>query len=131
MRATGGLWLADASQTAGRLPLPPADFIVVSAHKLGGPIGIGALLVRDLATLSPTGGQERGYRGGTENLPGALGFAAALEAPRDWFDAMPTPPGGTGCGDRGGGGRGDRRRIAANPDDRCIPDARRVPRARS
>jgi cysteine desulfurase len=53
---------------------------VVSAHKVGGPIGVGALLVRDYALLKPTGGQERGYRGGTENLPGVLGFAAALEA---------------------------------------------------
>jgi cysteine desulfurase len=50
----------------------------VSAHKRGGPPGIGALLVRDLATLAPTGGQERGYRPGTENLPAALGYAAAL-----------------------------------------------------
>ena len=55
--------------------------LVVSAHKLGGPIGIGALLVKDFAMLEPTGGQERGYRQGTENLPAALGFAAALEAP--------------------------------------------------
>lgn len=89
VHGSGGLWLADASQTAGRMPLPAADFIVVSAHKLGGPIGIGALLVRDLAHLSPTGGQERGYRGGTENLPGALGFEAALDAPRQWLDALP------------------------------------------
>jgi cysteine desulfurase len=81
--------LRDCAQTAGKLPLPHADLIVVSAHKLGGPPGIGALLVRDLGLLEPTGGQERGYRAGTENLPGALGFAAALEAPRDWFDAMP------------------------------------------
>ena len=88
VRGAGGSWLADASQTAGRVPLPAADFVVVSAHKLGGPIGIGALLVRDLSMLAPTGGQERGYRGGTENLPGALGFAAALEAPRDWLGAM-------------------------------------------
>ena len=80
-----GLWIADCSQTAGKLPLPDADLIIVSAHKLGGPPGIGALLARDLGLLDPTGGQERGYRGGTENLPGALGFAAALEAPRDWF----------------------------------------------
>ncbi|MES2422712.1 MAG: aminotransferase class V-fold PLP-dependent enzyme [Pseudomonadota bacterium] len=84
-----GLWIADCSQTAGKLPLPDADLIIVSAHKLGGPPGIGALLVRDLGRLDPTGGQERGYRGGTENLPGALGFAAALEAPRDWFADMP------------------------------------------
>jgi cysteine desulfurase len=80
--------LADCSQSASKLPLPPADLIVVSAHKLGGPPGIGALLVRDLSLLTPTGGQEQGYRGGTENLPAALGFAAALEAPRDWYAAM-------------------------------------------
>jgi len=79
VRDAGGLFLTDCSQSAGRLPLPDADMIVVSAHKLGGPIGIGALLVRDFAMLEPSGGQERGYRQGTENLPGALGFAAALE----------------------------------------------------
>nr|WP_253201061.1 aminotransferase class V-fold PLP-dependent enzyme [Sphingomonas quercus] len=81
-----GLWLADCAQSAGKLPLPDADLIIVSAHKLGGPPGIGALLVRDLALLEASGGQEQGYRGGTENLPGALGFAAALEAPRDWLE---------------------------------------------
>lgn len=80
VRAAGGLLLADCSQSAGKGPLPDADMIVVSAHKLGGPIGVGALLVRDWAMLMPSGGQERGYRPGTENLPGALGLAAALEA---------------------------------------------------
>jgi cysteine desulfurase len=80
VREAGGLFLADCSQSAGRVPLPDADMIVVSAHKLGGPIGIGALLVRDFAMLEPSGGHERGYRAGTENLPAALGFAAALEA---------------------------------------------------
>jgi cysteine desulfurase len=78
----GGILLADCSQGAGERPLPSCDMAVVSAHKLGGPIGIGALLVRDLALLEPVGGHERGYRAGTENLPGALGFAAALEASR-------------------------------------------------
>lgn len=77
----GGLCLIDASQSAGKYPLPPGvDMVVVSAHKLGGPIGIGALLVADFAMLEPSGGQERGYRRGTENLPGAMAFAAALEA---------------------------------------------------
>jgi cysteine desulfurase len=80
VRDAGGLLLADCSQSAGKLPLPDADMIVVSAHKFGGPIGIGALLVRDFAMLEPVGGHERGYRQGTENLPGALGMAAALEA---------------------------------------------------
>ncbi|AKH42036.1 cysteine desulfurase [Altererythrobacter atlanticus] len=77
----GGLVLADCAQSAGKYPLPAeADMAIVSAQKLGGPIGIGALLVRDYAMLAPTGGQERGYRRGTENLPGAMAFAAALEA---------------------------------------------------
>jgi len=83
--AAGGLLLADCAQSAGKLPLPEADFVAISAHKLGGPPGIGALLVRDLDTLVPAGGQERGYRGGTENLPAALGFAAALESGRSWL----------------------------------------------
>jgi cysteine desulfurase len=85
VRGAGGLLLADCAQTAGKLPLPDADMIAVSAHKFGGPIGVGALLVRDWAMLRPTGGQERGYRGGTENLPGALGMAAALECGSRWL----------------------------------------------
>ncbi|TVV74077.1 aminotransferase class V-fold PLP-dependent enzyme [Sphingomonas solaris] len=85
-RAAGGLLLADCAQSAGKVALPEADFIAVSAHKLGGPPGIGALLVRDPATLSPTGGQEQGYRAGTENVPAALGFAAALDRPRAWMN---------------------------------------------
>lgn len=80
VRRSGALLLADCSQSAGKAALPDADMVVVSAHKLGGPIGIGALLVRDFAMLEPSGGQERGYRAGTENLPGAMAFAAALEA---------------------------------------------------
>lgn len=76
---------ADCSQSAGKLALPRgADMIAISAHKLGGPIGIGALLVRDLSLLRARGGQEQGYRGGTEAMPLALGFAAALEASRQW-----------------------------------------------
>ena len=76
----GGVLLTDCSQSAGKQPLPDADMIVVSAHKFGGPIGVGALLVRDFNLLEPGGGHERGYRQGTENLPGALGMAAAIEA---------------------------------------------------
>lgn len=85
VREAGGSLLADCAQSAGKLPLPDADMIVCSAHKFGGPIGIGALLVRDWSLLEPGGGQERGYRGGTENLPGILGMAAALETGRDWL----------------------------------------------
>lgn len=83
----GGLLFADCSQSAGKLPLPlGADLIAISAHKLGGPPGIGALLLRSFDLLRATGGQERGYRGGTENLPAALGFAAAVESNRGWVE---------------------------------------------
>jgi len=80
VRAAGSLLLADCAQSAGKLPLPDADFIAACAHKLGGPPGIGVLLVRDLATLAAVGGQEKGYRRGTQDAPGALAFAAALTA---------------------------------------------------
>jgi cysteine desulfurase len=79
IREAGSLLLADCAQGASKLPLPDADFIAICAHKLGGPPGIGALLVRDLGTLTPCGGgQEKGYRRGTQDVPGALAFAAAL-----------------------------------------------------
>jgi cysteine desulfurase len=86
VRSAGGLLLADCAQSAGKMALPEADFIAVSAHKLGGPPGIGALLVRDESTLRAIGGQEGGYRPGTSNLPAILGFAAALEAERGWYE---------------------------------------------
>ena len=83
----GGLLFCDCAQGAGKLDLPQeADMIAVSAHKFGGPPGIGALLVRNLALLRPTGGQEQGYRGGTENWPAVLGMAAALEEGCGWMD---------------------------------------------
>ncbi len=80
VRNAGALSLSDCSQSAGKHDLPEVDMAIVSAHKLGGPVGIGALLVREFGLLNPTGGHERGYRSGTENMPAALGFAAALEA---------------------------------------------------
>ena len=79
------LLFVDCAQSAGKLPLPPADMIAISAHKFGGPPGIGALLVKDLALLRPSGGQEQGYRAGTENLPGVLSMTAALEQRQDWL----------------------------------------------
>lgn len=79
VRAGGGRLLVDAAQMpASRELAEHADFVAVSAHKRGGPPGTGALLVRELGDLHPSGGQERGYRPGTENLPGVLGHAAAL-----------------------------------------------------
>lgn len=86
VRAADGLLLVDAAQGSGKLDTPDAGLIALSAHKFGGPVGVGALLVRDWALLRPSGGQERGYRGGTENLPGVLAMAAALEAGKDWLD---------------------------------------------
>jgi len=88
VRDSGSLLLADCAQGAGKLPLPDADFIAISAHKLGGPPGVGALLVKDLALLEASGGQERGYRRGTENLPGIAALAAALES-RAFLVEMP------------------------------------------
>lgn len=77
----GAVLISDASQSAGKYgERYGASMVIVSAHKFGGPIGVGALLVRDFAMLAPSGGHERGYRRGTENLPGVLGMAAALDA---------------------------------------------------
>lgn len=76
----GGFMLSDCAQSVGKLPLPDCDMALFSAHKFGGPIGVGALLVKDFKLLKASGGHERGYRRGTENLPGVLGMAAALEA---------------------------------------------------
>jgi cysteine desulfurase len=86
LRGTGAILLADCAQTAAKLPLPNVDLIAISAHKFGGPPGTGALLVRDLSLLQAVGGQEQGYRYGTENLPAILGMAAALEAQPAWIE---------------------------------------------
>jgi len=87
VHAAGGILLVDAAQMPARADdavIRHADLVAVSAHKRGGPPGIGALLVRDFAALMPTGGQEKGYRPGTENLPGAIGYAVALETVEDF-----------------------------------------------
>ena len=77
---------ADAVQAAGRVPLDFAtlgvDALSLSAHKLGGPKGVGALVLRDgvvLDRLLGGGGQERGLRAGTENVAGIVGFGVAAE----------------------------------------------------
>jgi cysteine desulfurase len=88
VKAAGSLLLADCAQAAGKIRLPDADFIAITSQKFGGAPGSGALLVKDLGMLEACGGQERGYRRGTENLPGIIGMAAAL-ASRAFADAMP------------------------------------------
>lgn len=88
--AVGALFHVDAVQTAGWVSLDPAlspelstaDAVTVSAHKLRGPKGVGALILRTTAPLQPVihgGGQERDRRSGTENVAGAVGFARALQ----------------------------------------------------
>jgi cysteine desulfurase len=86
VRAAGGLLLVDCAQSAGKLPLPQADFVVIAAHKFGGPPGIGALLIKDPATIEAIGGQEGGFRPGTAAVPSIMGFAAACEADHGWYE---------------------------------------------
>mgnify|MGYP001323227983 CR=1 FL=1 len=88
-RARGARVMSDAVQAAGRMPIDfvasDLDYMTLSAHKLGGPTGVGALIVREGAPLAPFthgGGQERRRRGGTENVPGIAGFGAAASAVR-------------------------------------------------
>jgi cysteine desulfurase len=88
VRESGSLLLADCAQAAGKIELPEADFIAITGQKFGGVPGTGALLVKDLALLQPSGGQERGYRRGTENLPGIIGMATALQS-RAFARALP------------------------------------------
>lgn len=81
MQEAGGLVLIDAVQAMGKLPMAfPADYVAVSAHKIGGPQGVGALYVSPDApftSLLHGGGQERRRRAGTLNTAGIAGFGAA------------------------------------------------------
>ena len=84
VHATGGWLHCDAVQGPGRVPVVlgalDADTLTLSAHKIGGPQGAGALVARDpshLAAIQMGGGQERGLRAGTENVPGICGFGVA------------------------------------------------------
>lgn len=91
VKAYRGIVVIDAVQGAGRLPLSlealGADFMILSSHKIGGPKGIGALVsageVLMPAPLLRGGGQEKGHRGGTENLVCIAGFGAAADAARE------------------------------------------------
>ncbi len=86
-REAGAFVHVDAAAAAGHVPLDleelDADYVSVSAHKLGGPPGCGALIVRRGLRFEPLlvgGAQERGRRAGMENVPGILGFGAAAAA---------------------------------------------------
>ena len=86
VRARGILFMTDATQAVGKVPVSVdhADLLVCSGHKVYGPKGVGALYVRRrsprvrLLPLVDGGGQERGVRGGTLNVPGIVGMGAAL-----------------------------------------------------
>ncbi|SDX97956.1 cysteine desulfurase family protein [Citreimonas salinaria] len=89
-----GLAVVDATQAFGKLPFAfnwtGAAMALISAHKLGGPKGVGALVMKrgtDLAAQIRGGGQEMGRRSGTENLIGIAGFGAAAEAAARDLDA--------------------------------------------
>jgi cysteine desulfurase len=95
VRAADGWLHVDAIQAAGKIPLDSralgADTLSVSAHKLGGPQGVGALTFGPRAGLTRRqhgGGQERGRRGGTENVPGISGFGAAAEIAVEELEAF-------------------------------------------
>jgi len=85
--ARGALFHTDAVQSAGKIPVDVralgVDFLTLSAHKIGGPAGVGALVIAagaSLRALIAGGGQERRRRAGTENVAGIAGFGAAAEA---------------------------------------------------
>jgi cysteine desulfurase len=95
-RSYGVPFHCDAAQVMGRLKMPiPADFITLSAHKFGGPKGIGALVLRkELEPLLRGGPQERGSRAGTSSVPAIVGMGVAAQrcdvyspGPRDRLDA--------------------------------------------
>ena len=96
VRAEDGWLHVDAIQSAGKIPVDmrglDADSLTLSAHKLGGPQGVGALVLkagREAVKILHGAGQERGLRAGTENTPGIVGFGVAADcAARGLGDAM-------------------------------------------
>ena len=96
-RAKGIRVHCDAVQAAGKIPIDfeglGVDYLVISAHKLGGPKGVGALVVRRGAPFEPLfrgSAHERGRRGGTENLPGIVGLGVAARLAADEQQALAT-----------------------------------------
>ena len=118
MHAHDSLLHCDAVQAFGKLPVTldelGADLISVSAHKLGGPPGVGALVVRPASIPEPRqrgGGQELGRRAGTLNLPAIVGFAAALDLATDWQAMRPRLRDRAGSGRAGAQARRPVRRV--------------------
>jgi cysteine desulfurase len=124
-RAVGLHVHCDAVQAPGRIPVAMAelavDTLVLSAHKMGGPKGVGALVLRDGLGLPPLvagGGQERGRRAGTENVAAVAGFGAAAEVARRRLAEI----------DRVGGLRDDLERAVAAVTPQAIVVGRDAPR---
>lgn len=96
VKAAGGILVVDAVQAAGRVPIDMsagyADYLILSSHKFGGPKGAGAIVAAsDLMMPKPLisgGGQEKGHRGGTENLAAIAGFGAAAREAKTGLPAM-------------------------------------------
>jgi cysteine desulfurase len=95
-KAAGGVLVVDAVQAAGRIPVDVsknyADYLILSSHKIGGPQGAGAIVsVSDVMMPAPLvtgGGQEKGFRAGTENVAAIAGFGAAARVARERLAAM-------------------------------------------
>lgn len=89
----GGLILIDAVQALGKMPMTfLPDYLTLSAHKVGGPQGVGILYVDPTAPIEPLiegGGQERRRRSGTHNVAGVAGFATAVRAMKDLAHTAP------------------------------------------
>jgi len=95
VRAANGWLHVDAIQSAGKIPVDirvlDADSLTLSSHKLGGPQGVGALVLKEgvsAVRILHGAGQERGLRAGTENVPGIVGFGVAADSAARDLDAM-------------------------------------------
>lgn len=94
-KAMGALFLVDATQAAGKIPVDAlawgADLLCLSGHKFCGPKGTGLLMIRRGVRLKPLmlgGSQERGRRGGTENVPGLVGLGKAAALAQAWLSDL-------------------------------------------
>ena len=128
VHAAGGLLVCDATQAVGRCNATfstlGADVLLFSSHKLGGPVGAGALaFAREGLHIDDTilrgGGQEGGRRAGTENIAAAVGFASAFETATGESDEF--EPARRASGRRRAADRGDTARGPVSRDERAAP----------